>query len=60
MITKVTISEGFGADDYEAVLYGDLAAILNACAQAKLSKSGGSQLPDELTSRSQLSVVAGA
>lgn len=59
-ITKVTISQGQTTDDHNAVMYGDLATILNACVQVRLSKSEGSQLPDRNLPGSQLSMVAGA
>ena len=60
LITKITISPSTSEKGYEAVLHGDLAAILGACAEVSVVPEGGSQLPGVFPPGSQLSVVAGA
>ena len=60
LITKVTVGPVNQAGGYDAILHGDLAAILGACEQAKGPDLRGSRPPGENPSGSQLSVVAGA
>jgi site-specific DNA recombinase len=60
LITKVTVGPINANNGYNAVLHGDLAAILGACDQARGPDLRGSQLPGGIPSGSQLSVVAGA
>jgi site-specific DNA recombinase len=61
LITKVTVGPGNASDGYDAVLHGDLAAILGACDEAGRSAGlRGSQPPGEIPPEGQLSMVAGA
>jgi hypothetical protein len=61
MITKVTVSTKQGSSEFDAVLHGDLAAILNVCGIVKSDKaSSEKRLSDNHLPESQLSVVAGA
>jgi site-specific DNA recombinase len=60
LITKVTVGPSNANNGYDAVLHGDLAAILGACDQAKRPDLRGSRPPGEVPPGSQLSVVAGA
>ncbi len=60
LITKVTVGPINANNGYDAVLHGDLAAILGACDQAKGPDLRGSRPPGESSPGSQLSVVAGA
>ena len=45
LITKVTVGPVNQAGGYDAILHGDLAAILGACEQAKGPDLRGSRLP---------------
>ena len=60
LITKVVVGTPSPTRDYSAVLYGDLAGILNACGQPTHSALEGSRFPADISPGNPLSMVAGA